>query len=282
MTRTPRLWQLPAGAPAATLIAALAAGPLTAQDTPPGELVTDRPDRTESAAVVAPGYVQVETGVLLTRDEGGGAEVEGVEGPGTLVRIGLGGRTELRLGWGGWVREEVDGAGPRGGTITVDGAADAEVGAKVRLRNEAGRLPEAALLVGVSVPVGDEELTSDRYDPSILLSLAHTLSERLALGYNAGVAWSSAPGETGATETSSHLVYSAALGLGLGERLGAFAELFGEEPIDAPGSSAVSLDGGFTYLLRPNLQLDLFAGAGLTDDAPDWFAGAGVSFRLPR
>lgn len=262
--------------------AALAAGPLAAQDTPPGELVTDRPDRTESAAVVAPGYVQVETGGLFTRDEEGAAEVEVVEGPGTLVRIGLGGRTELRLGWDGWVRQEVSVAGAGGGSATVDGAGDAELGAKVRLRDEAGGLPEAALLVGVSLPLGDEELTSDRYDPSILLSLAHTLSERLALGYNAGVAWSSAPGEAGAVETSSHIVWSAALGIGLTERLGAFAELFGEEPIDAPGSSAVSVDGGFTWLVRPNLQLDLFAGAGLTDDAPDWLAGAGVSFRLPR
>jgi hypothetical protein len=272
--------KLVAGALAALSTAALAAGPLAAQDTPPGELVTDRPDRTESAAVVAPGYVQVETGVLFTRDEEGAAEVEVVEGPGTLVRIGLGGRTELRLGWDGWVRQEVSLAG--GGDVTVDGAGDAELGAKVRLRDEAGRLPEAALLVGVSLPLGDEELTSDRYDPSILLSLAHTLSERLALGYNAGVAWSSAPGEAGAVETSSHIVWSAALGLGLTERLGAFAELFGEEPIDAAGSSAVSADGGFTWLVRPNLQLDLFAGAGLTDEAPDWFAGAGVSFRLPR
>jgi hypothetical protein len=272
--------KLVAGALAALSTAALAAGPLAAQDTPPGELVTDRPDRTESAAVVAPGYVQVETGVLFTRDEEGAAEVEVVEGPGTLVRIGLGGRTELRLGWDGWVRQEVSLAG--GGDVTVDGAGDAELGAKVRLRDEAGRLPEAALLVGVSLPLGDEELTSDRYDPSILLSLAHTLSERLALGYNAGVAWSSAPGEAGAVETSSHIVWSAALGLGLTERLGAFAELFGEEPIDAAGSSAVSADGGFTWLVRPNLQLDLFAGAGLTDEAPDWFVGAGLSFRLPQ
>lgn len=272
--------KLVAGALAALSTAALAAGPLAAQDTPPGELVTDRPDRTESAAVVAPGYVQVETGVLFTRDEEGAAEVEVVEGPGTLVRIGLGGRTELRLGWDGWVRQEVSLAG--GGDVTVDGAGDAELGAKVRLRDEAGRLPEAALLVGVSLPLGDEELTSDRYDPSILLSLAHTLSERLALGYNAGVAWSSAPGEAGAVETSSHIVWSAALGLGLTERLGAFAELFGEEPIDAPGSSAVSADGGFTWLVRPNLQLDLFAGAGLTDEAPDWFVGTGISIRWPR
>jgi hypothetical protein len=266
-------------------VAPHATGPLRAQDTPagepPGELVTDRPDQTESAAVVPLGTVQVETGALFSRDESGGEVIETVEGPGTLVRIGLGSRTELRLGWDGWVREERELAGARGGT-RADGPADAEVGAKVKLRDEAGRLPEAALLVGVSLPIGDDELTSDRLDPSLLLALAHTLSERLSLGYNAGVVWSSEVGDRGVRETHSHLAYTAALGIGLTDRLGAFAELFGEEPLDAPGGSAVSADGGFTWLLRPNLQLDAYAGAGLTEEAPDWFAGAGLSLRWPR
>jgi hypothetical protein len=239
--------------------------------------VTDRPDQTESAAVVPRGYVQVETGVLLTRDEAGGEETETAEGPGTLVRVGLGARTELRLGWQGYVRQEVEPAGPRRETATAEGPGDAELGAKVRLRDEAGRGPEAALLVGVSLPAGDGELTSDRLDPTLLLSLAHTLSDRLSLGYNAGVAWSSEVGET-----YSHLVYTAAVGIGLTDRLGAFAELFGEEPLDAPGGSVVSADGGFTWLLRPKLQLDAYAGAGLTEEAPDWFAGAGLSLRWPR
>lgn len=273
--------KLLAVAATAVLLAAFA-GALPAQDTPPGELVTDRPDQTESAAVVAAGYVQVETGVLLTRDEDGPAEVEVVEGPGTLVRIGFGGRTELRLGWAGWVREEVEVSGLRGGTSTFDGAGDAEAGAKVRLRDEAGTLPEAALLVGVSLPVGDDDFSSDRYDPSMRLAFAHTLTERLGLGYNLGMEWSSEPGDEGVHETFSRLIYTVALGTSVTGRLGAFVELFGAEPVDAPPGSEVSLDGGFTYLLRPNLQLDLSAGAGLTDDAPDWFVGAGVSFRLPR
>jgi hypothetical protein len=276
--------QFPGAIGVLLVLGALGPGPppLRAQDTPPGDLVTDRPDQTESAAVVPPGYVQVEAGVLVTRDEAGGRSVETVEGPGTLVRIGLGGRTELRLGWAGYLKEEADLLGSRGERVRVEGPGDAEVGAKVRLRDEAGRLPDAALLVGVSLPVGDDELTSDRLDPTLLLSLAHTLSDRLSLGYNAGVAWSSEAGDAGVLETYSHGVYSAAVGIGLTDRLGAFVELFGAEPIDAPGGSEVALDGGLTWLVRPNLQLDVAAGAGLTDDARDWFVGTGVSVRWPR
>ena len=98
----------------ATAVAA-GAGGARAQAPP---LVTDRPDRTESAAVVPRGLFQVETGYLFTRDGG----VDGHAAPGTLLRIGLGGRTELRLGHAGI-------AGGESGR----GAGDSEVGAKVDL-----------------------------------------------------------------------------------------------------------------------------------------------------
>ena len=63
------------------------------------DMVTDRPDQTESAAVVPRGLLQVETGYLFARD----GDVDGYAVPGTLFRIGLGGRLELRIGHAGIV-----------------------------------------------------------------------------------------------------------------------------------------------------------------------------------
>jgi hypothetical protein len=40
--------------------------------------------------------------------------------------------------------------------------------------------------------------------------------------------------------------------------------------------------GGFTFLVNDDLQLDVSAGAGLNDAAPDFFVAAGVAWRLPR
>ncbi len=40
------------------------------------------------------------------------------------------------------------------------------------------------------------------------------------------------------------------------------------------------IDGGFTYLVRDTLQLDVAAGVGLSDEADDWFVGIGVSARF--
>lgn len=253
----------------------LAAGTGTAQEGA-GDLVTDRPDQTESAVTVAPGYVQFELGATFSHD--GEGDLDTFEAPGTLVRIGLVERLELRIGWAGHISQDIGSEG----LFDDSGVGDAELGVKVRLRDERGSAPEMALLVSGSVPVGEAGFTSDRVDPSFRLSLAHTLSDRVGLGYNLGMAWASEPGPGGDVSTLSSYIYTVALGIGLSDNLGAFVELFGEIPGSAPGDPAHSFDGGFTFLLRPHVQLDVAAGFGLTDEADDWFAGVGLSVRWPR
>lgn len=241
------------------------------------ELVTDRPDATESSVTVPAGHWQVEAGWTLSRDDDGGTRVETKELPGTLVRLGLSQSWELRIGWSGWVSQETSFGGA---TREVDGAGDGELGAKVFLREERGAAPEIALLFGTSLPVGDDGLTTDRFDPAFRLSLSHTLSDRLSLGYNLGMEWETGD-EDGERDTLSRGIYTVALGIGLDERAGAFVELFGDVPASDPGDPAHSLAGGFTWLLTDTLQLDLAGGVGLSDEADDWFAGLGVSFRAP-
>jgi hypothetical protein len=65
------------------------------------------------------------------------------------------------------------------------------------------------------------------------------------------------------------------------DKLGCFVEFFGDIPTGSNGGSANSFDGGFTYLIADNLQLDVFSGVGLSGDADDWFIGAGFSIRFP-
>jgi len=268
----------------------LSALPVSAEEAvEAGELVTDRPDQTESPVVVAPGHVQIETGATYTEDEGAHA----MDYFSTLVRIGLNKRLELRLGTAGWNRGFDEDESPHFG--------DAEIGGKVRLWDEDGLRPEAALLFGASVPIGSDEVSSNGLDPAFRFSLAHTLSERLSFGYNFGVAWETTQGEptpwfelsTTAPQfqfveieadkhTLAKFEYTATLGIGVTERLGTFVEVFGEAPLNSNGETAHSFDGGFTYLIRPNVQFDISGGVGLNDAAEDWFIGMGLSFRLPK
>ncbi len=237
-------------------------------------LVTDRPDQTESAVVVPQGRVQLETGWTFSREDESGQRTETHEAAGTLVRVGLAERVELRVGWAGYISADMD----FGGAMTdADGPGDTELGAKIHLHEERGRAPELALLAAVSLPTGGDDFSSDEFDPSFRISASHELSERLAIGYNAGAAWTSESGTT-----LSNYQYTAALGIGVTDKLGAFVELFGDVPASAPGRPANSFDGGLTYLLRHNLQADLAGGVGLSSAADDWFVGLGISARFPR
>ncbi len=225
-------------------------------------LVTDRPDATESSSVVQPGQTQLEVGWLYS--EFGGAAIH--ELPQTLVRIGLVDWAELRVGWGGNVVSD----------NVPDGATDGELGAKFYLRGEDGVLPETALLTSLSIPWGHDNLTSDRVDPALRLACSHTLSDTLSLGYNIGAEWATEDGRA-----LSSLIYSIAVGIGLSDTVGAYAEVFGDTGLSADGESH-SFNGGFTFLLADNFQLDVLGGFGLSSVAADWFGGAGISYRFPE
>jgi hypothetical protein len=82
------------------LMAFILAGmaPLHGQDQPatpaaPGPIATDRPAVTNSSVVVPAGSFQAENGFLETSSQGQGM----VDGPETLLRIGVATRTELRF-----------------------------------------------------------------------------------------------------------------------------------------------------------------------------------------
>ncbi|HEX5044689.1 MAG TPA: transporter [Candidatus Polarisedimenticolaceae bacterium] len=246
--------------PAAWLLMAL---PAAAQEA----LVTDRPDQTESAVVVPRHAVQVETGAIVERDD----EVEVLGLPGTLVRYGLSPRLELRLAWPGWVRVE-------SGSDAVDGLADPEIGMKLALSSKR----ELALLAHLSLPAGDEDVGAPDPAPAVRLSAAHDLGERVGFGWNLGVETGTQQVDDGSTRLLARWIYTASLGYAPSDAWGTFVEVFGDLPASDPAPAAHSLDGGVTWLLRSNLQLDLAAGIGLTDGAPDRFATAGLSLRFPR
>jgi hypothetical protein len=227
------------------------------------DIVTDRPDATESSSVVEPGFYQIEVGWLYGENDVG-VEVNNL--PGTLVRIGIVDRLELRLGWDGYIDE---------GSGGPSGVGDGEVGAKIYMLEAEGNIPETALLAAISMPVGDREFTTDEVDPGFRFAMSYDLSARSAFGTNLGVEW-----ETDASDsTLSSFIYTAALGYDVTEVVGAYIEIFGDAGLSASGD-AHSVDGGFTFLLAENFQLDALAGAGINSKADDWFVGAGASWRL--
>jgi hypothetical protein len=257
---------------AASLAGILIALPVAADDAAL-PLVTDRPDQTESAAVVPRGYVQLETGWTHSEQDLKGVSSQTDGFPETLLRIGLSRTLEARVGFDGYRWEEVD-------DTRIDGVGDTALGVKIGLREERGWRPQVALLAGIRLPTGDSDFSSERFDPAFRFALSNTLTERLSIGYNLGVAWSSELDAGGERDTLSVFVWTVALGFGATERLGSYVELFGEPGLSAGGPPANSVNGGLTYLLKDDFQLDGFVGTGLSNAADGWFAGIGLSYRF--
>jgi hypothetical protein len=246
---------------------------LAAQQQPP--LVTDRPDQTESPVVVRPGYVQLEAGALheVGADSAAGrlTEVGSV-----LARIGLAGAVELRLGFLGWQRAAAPGAEP------ARGFSDLSVGFKVALREGEGLSPSAAVIGTMLVPVGQEALRAEGVDPEVRLAIAHDLGGAFSLGYNLGAAWATTVDGAGTASTHVAGLYTLVLARSFGGRVGAFVEAFGTVTPSDEHPSSHGLNGGITFGVRPNLQLDASVGMGLDRAGPEWFAGLGIAVRLPR
>ena len=240
-------------------------------------LTSDRPDQTESAETVVPGAAQFEVGWTHAEEDDEGFDLSTDAFPQTLIRYGLAENLELRLGFDGYVWQDVE--EPAGESVEDDGAGDSEIGFKYKLWNEQGRRPQTAVLVGTSLPTGEDPFSSERLDPSIRLAFAHTLSDALSLGYNVAGIWETEQDETGDRDTTASIAYSAALGIALTHRAGTFVEFFGSVPTDE-GKPANSFDAGLTYLITDNLQLDVLGGAGVSEAADDWFIGAGVVYRI--
>lgn len=241
-----------------------------AQDEVP-ELITDRPDQTESSVVVPHKSLQIETGFLMENTESDLVSQKSFAYNSTLFRYGLLKNFEFRLG--------IEYLGERlktkntGTTISTSGFSPIYTGFKVKIAEEDGWKPEIAFLGGLVLPFAAGEYFRPEYSaPDIRFAFSHTLSDRFSLGYNLGAAWD---GET----AIPNYFYSASLGAGIIAKLGMFIESYGW--MAEEGEAEHLLDAGLTYLVLPNLQFDVSAGIGLISSI-DNFISFGLTFRIPE
>ncbi|MGM0551500.1 MAG: transporter [Bacteroidota bacterium] len=242
-----------------------------AQDTP-SELITDRPDQTESARVVPLKALQIETGLILENYDTEYITIKNTTYNTTLLRYGLMANFELRLGLS-YLSQERTYTNPNY-KVNESGLSPLYTGFKVELLEEKGWLPQLAFLGSLTLPAtAAEAFKPDHVAPGMRFAFAHTLTEQLSLGYNLGAEWdghSAAP----------YYFYSLVLGIGIGDHMGLFLETYGYKP---EGEEIEPLiDAGFTFLLRNNLQFDISGGLGLKHSVPDNFLSVGVTYRMPR
>ena len=253
-----------------------------AQTTDPMQepLITDRPDFTESTETIPPGHFQLEAGYTFTYDRERKDRVRDHTAPELLMRIGLMDNFELRIGWDGysWTDSQFEVETRSGRHVTRDdwtqGANDLSLGVKYKLFEQDGWVPHFGVIGAISVPSGSAGVSSGDVDPEVVLLWAYDISDSFAVAGNVGLA---APTDDG--DRFFQASASLAAAIALSEKVGAYVEYFGFYPNAEHSDAAHSVNGGLTYLINNNFQIDWRIGAGLNEEADDFFTGVGFAFR---
>ncbi len=240
-----------------------------------GPIVTDRPDFTESPATVGYGVVQLETGYTYTYDSDSSGSTRSHSFPQSLFRIGmLAEWFELRIDWN-YADNRVNNFG--GGIDTISGGEDLGIGCKFALTEQECILPETGLILQMSVPTGERELSANRVLPGVGYLYGWELNEKVSLGGETQLNLSVDDESNG---TYTEFAQSLTSGYGWTENLHSFFEWYVLAPSGADTNhNQHYIDGGFTYLINDNIQWDISAGLGLNDAADDYFIGSGLSIR---
>ena len=236
------------------------------------KLITDRPKQIVSPVIVPIGSLQIETGFIYETKSDDEFNIENIIVGPTVLRYGLFESLELRLAGSYQSRNVYIKESSLDSTFA--GIGSVAVGFKIFIIKEKGLRPEMAFLADMTLrQIGEERLKPTFSYPVAKIVASHTLSNKFLFGYNLGFAYN---GET----PDGFFVYSAVLSYNITTKLAAFIEGYGN--FDHGNLPNHLIDGGLTYLIRHNFQLDLSAGTGISDNTDKYFINLGFSWRIPR
>ncbi len=229
----------------------------------PDILTPDRPGFTNGSDTVVPGRVQVEGGFSRTKYSADSGSGQVTDGPQTLVRAGLNPKLEVRV-------TLPDYLWPTGGQ---SGFGDGGIGVRYKFYQSKDGSTKLSLTSNLTIPIRSAVTTSGHVDPSLTLSGQTASGSRWGLSSNLSLAYPTISGKriTDFTATGQ-VTYQ------ISSPFAVFADTYDDLPREGPPSSIV--DGGLTYRLTTNLQLDLETGRGLGGAAPVQFYGGGFAIRF--
>jgi len=145
----------------------------------PAEMITDRPDVTESSSTVPKGSLQVETGAFFESFEDNNIKFESSVFNTTLLRYGLLDNLELRLGLD-FAEETTTINGIK--NDVSNGLSPLLFGVKVAIVQEKNGWPEMALLGHLNFPFSaSRDFKPQTTSANFIFALSHTLSEKSSL-----------------------------------------------------------------------------------------------------
>jgi hypothetical protein len=238
-------------ATALLLLGATRATALAAQDDP-RTTQPERPTVATHAYAVAPGYLEIESGIELDRNP----DHSHTLGTPTVLKVGLAPKVQLGI--------QTTLVRPPGFGL---GVGDLTLALKLRLADHLPVLGAFAILPSVKLPVADADHGTGTTDGSLLLISSHTLGP-VSLDVNVGYTRRSG---NGSAAPKSSTVWTVAAGFPLGGDLGFATEVFGFPRTSgaAGADGTVALLGGPTVNLRNWLTVDAGVIIQLSGPQPD-------------
>ena len=229
-------------------------------------IITDRPDQTESAALVPTGYLQGEHGFAFNfLDINNEYSIAS-----TLLRYGISEYFEVRLEADPVLNKSAE---------SEFGINPVSVGLKSKLISKNNF--DLSLITHVQLPkVASKHLQTNYAAIATRLTAAHRIKDWWSIGYNVGIEWD------GFTP-NPYYIYTLTSGFSVGEHCGLFAEVYGNIYYNDPAADIIYdpldehyVDAGFTYSPNDNLQFDISFGTLLKTGITDQFISTGFAYRF--
>jgi hypothetical protein len=242
---------------------------IIAQTEKPEPISPDRPGYGTPPSLVLKNAFQIESGFQYERAKDGNVINENYSYNQLLLRYGLFKFAEIRAASG--ILKTVT----QNGTSSekVDGMMAVSIGTKIKLYEGKGIIPATSLLIQANLPYfSKKEFRPDHIAPSVLFLFQNSLTEKLSLGYNLGLAWNG-------TDNDPSKFYAVTFGYNISDKVSCFIENYG----NFYGSSSVlAIDGGFAFLVLNNLQLDISGGPQVSGEGKYGQISFGIAWRIPR
>ncbi len=230
---------------------------LSCANTLANTIIADRPGFSTGTYTVQPKKLNVELGYNYTKDT--------QTLPLVVLRTGITQKLEFNVIYDGFYIKNNEQK-----EFTM--SSDLIVGAKYRVYES--DLYNITFMCLTSLPIGnDKNLTPKNMSPLIGILWDYTLSEEVSLFGTI----------QGSTYYDNERVYDIQPAIGTSiahtNKFGSYIELYSILPSSHQQNSELVLDGGFTYLLNNDIQIDINIGFGLNKTSDD-FIGFGIATRF--
>ncbi|WP_116126810.1 transporter [Lewinella sp. IMCC34183] len=243
------------------LILLLVPGFLAAQYRP--TIVTGRPGQAIGGLTVGRQVYQVQTGLNIGWVGDDPDRVQNFTET-TVLRVGLLKHLEVSGVLG---VSSVESVTPTG-RIRERGISNTQIGARYNFLQNDGWRPSLAFQGRALLTAQDEAFRRDRTGAAFIVSAGWSLTDVVGFTANLNRSWTGND-----TRTTG---YVTTLGFSLSDKWSSFVEMYGALSDDF----TTNFDGGFAYLVSPNVALDASAGWDGNSKLDSYFVNFGISFRF--